>query len=471
MKQRISETLAALPPVWPEPLLPRIQDACRVTPETIVVVDDDPTGTQTVHDTPILTEWSTTRLENELSAGPGLFYILTNSRSVAVDAACRIAREVGTNLRAAAEATKRRLVLVSRSDSTLRGHYPAEVTALAEAAGQADSVHVIIPFFEDGGRWTIDDVHYVVEGEWLTPAAETPFARDASFGFSKSDLKEWVEEKTGGAVSAGSVRSIGLATLRSDGPDEVARQLLACSPGDVCVVNAVTARDMEVFVLGAMQAAKGGAPLLFRTAASFVQVRAGLETRPLLSREEVCGDAAGGGLIVVGSYVPKSTRQLECLLDRCGSGRLARLEMRVDALLETSRRDREIGRCTEHANRGVASGRDVIVYTSRDLVTGPTSLESLQIGQQVSAAVADVVRGLATRPRFVVAKGGITSSDVATEGLGVKRALVLGQLISGVPVWRLGDESRFPGLGYVVFPGNVGDDEGLFQVYQKCVGS
>ena len=71
------------------------------------------------------------------------------------------------------------------------------------------------------------------------------------------------------------------------------------------------------------------------------------------------------------------------------------------------------------------------------------------------------MRRLTVVPRFIIAKGGITSSDVATDGLDVRRAWVLGQILPGVPVWRLNEESRFPGLPYVVFPGNVGTDDSL----------
>ena len=71
------------------------------------------------------------------------------------------------------------------------------------------------------------------------------------------------------------------------------------------------------------------------------------------------------------------------------------------------------------------------------------------------------VSSLAVRPRFLVAKGGITSSDIGVHALQVRRATVLGQALPGVPVWKLGAESRYPGMSYVVFPGNVGDEDGL----------
>ena len=101
------------------------------------------------------------------------------------------------------------------------------------------------------------------------------------------------------------------------------------------------------------------------------------------------------------------------------------------------------------------------MYTSRGLVTGATDAESLAIGRSVSEALVEVVRRLEVRPAWVIAKGGITSSDVATGALGIRRAMVLGQAIAGVPVWQAGPESRWPGLVYVVFPGNVGGPDAL----------
>ena len=112
----------------------------------------------------------------------------------------------------------------------------------------------------------------------------------------------------------------------------------------------------------------------------------------------------------------------------------------------------------------LSKGDDVALYTSRRLITGDSAAQSLLIGQQVSAALVAIVRGISVRPRYLVAKGGITSSDVAVKGLGVKRAMVLGQILCGVPVWETKEESRFPGLTYIVFPGNVGGPEAVANI-------
>ncbi|MCE7982110.1 MAG: hypothetical protein DYG89_13020 [Caldilinea sp. CFX5] len=456
--------LASLPQPWPESLLPTIQQQLAVGQRSLIVLDDDPTGTQTVYDLPVLTEWTVATLCAELAQGTPTFYILTNSRSLPLPAAQELNAEIGRNLVAAAQATGRDFAVVSRSDSTLRGHYPGETDALTAALGQQVDATLLIPFFLEGGRFTINDVHYVAEGDQLVPAAATPFARDAAFGYRNSDLRAWVEEKTGGRVAATSVASITMDDVRLGGPDAVAQKLLNLPAGAVCIVNCAGTRDMEVFVSGLLQAEAAGRHFLYRTAATFVQVRAGLAPRSPLTATDLNLPANGGGLIVVGSYVPKSTNQLNALLVQPD---LVQVEVNVDALLDDGQQAGEIARIITVTTAALQQGQDVVVYTSRRLITGADAVSSLAIGQRVSASLVALVQGLGVRPRYLVAKGGVTASDLATKALGVKRALVRGQILPGIPLWEVGAESRYPGLIYVVFPGNVGGDDALVQARQK----
>ena len=96
-----------------------------------------------------------------------------------------------------------------------------------------------------------------------------------------------------------------------------------------------------------------------------------------------------------------------------------------------------------------------------------TPKESLAISRTVSTAVIEVVRAaLTARPAWVIAKGGITSHDVAVRGLGIRRATVLGQLLPGlISVFRpIEAAPEAVGTPYVVFAGNVGDDHTLADV-------
>ena len=453
--------LASLPDEWPADLLPAIQDRVKAGRRKVVVLDDDPTGTQTVHGLPVLTKWSTEALRAELDQDDPAFYILTNSRSLPLPEARALNTEIGRNLVKASEQAGREFVVASRSDSTLRGHFPGEVEALADALGQEVDAWLVIPFFLEGGRYTIGDVHYVAEGESLVPAGQTEFARDAAFGYRASNLRQWVEEKTQGRVSSETVSTISLGDIRNGGPQAVADRLTGLARGSVCAVNAASYRDLEVFTLGLLEAEAAGRRFLYRTAASFVRVRAGVAPRALLTRAELNIPKSGGGLFIVGSHVPRTTAQVDALLSH---PQMTGLEVDVEALLDDGRRSAEIKRVTGQVDQHLRAGRDTVVFTSRALVTGADAEGSLSIGRRVSSALVAIVRGISTGPRYLLAKGGITSSDLATEALGVKRAQVRGQILPGVPVWQLGPESRYHDMAYVVFPGNVGGPEALADI-------
>jgi uncharacterized protein YgbK (DUF1537 family) len=431
----------------------QIQKQVKDTQCKVVVLDDDPTGTQTVHGIPVLTEWPVETLQKELENDLPAFYLLTNSRSFTPLQARSMNAVIGRNLVQAAQRANRQFVAVSRSDSTLRGHFPGEVEALARALGQSFDGWIIIPFFLEGGRYTVGDIHYVHEGGWLVPAGETEYARDSTFGYRSSNLRHWVEEKTEGRISSGDVASISIEDLRQGGPDRVRERLLGITDGKICVVNAIGYRDLDVFVRGLLAAEAQGRRFIYRTAASFVQVRAGLFPRPLLTCSDLDIPESGGGLIVVGSYVPKTTTQITTLLSL---PEITSLQVNVEALLDESRRQDAIEHIAQSAERGLRNERTVVIYTSRELVTGTDPESNLSIGSRVSDGLVAILGLISTRPRYLIAKGGITSSDVATKGLGVKRALVLGQILPGVPVWQLGPESKYPSMPYIVFPGNVG---------------
>lgn len=469
---KLTELMAALPPEWPDDPFAEIQAQVQRDGRKVVVLDDDPTGTQTVHDVPVLTEWSVEALEAELANPRSCVYVLTNTRAMPLAQAQAINREIGHNLRVAAQRVGREVVPVSRSDSTLRGHYPGETDALAESLPPLDNT-LIIPAFTAGLRRTIGDVHYVgmlKDGEeWLTPAGETEFARDKAFGYRASNLRAWVAEKSAGRWRADEVHGISLETIRREGPAGVMAALLALPKGRVCVMNAAGDRDLAVAVLGIVQAEAAGRRYLFRTAASFVQMRAGIAPRPLLGRAELLAGAtnAQGGLIVVGSYVAKTSGQVAALLQMG----IEHIEVSVARLLDETQRALEMSRVSAAATAQLQRGNDVVIFTSRDLVTGADAAASLAIGQRVSASLVQMVQGIAVRPRYVLAKGGITSSDLATQALGAKRAIVLGQILPGVPVWQLGPETRFPGLSYIVFPGNVGGEGALADVVRALASA
>lgn len=443
---------------WPDDVLPEL--ARRAAAWPAVVLDDDPTGTQTLRDVPVLTAWDAVSIERHLD--DPVVFLSTNSRALEEADAVAITADAAAHARQAASITWRPVSFISRSDSTLRGHFPAETRAVAEAAGMPDARVLLAPYFGDGGRVTVDDVHFLDRGEGRTPVAETEFARDATFGYRSSNLRDWVAEKYAAArLEAPPMTSLSLELVRGGGPSAVAEALLALPPGGVAIANAEVDRDIEVVALGSLLAEERDLPLVARTGASYVRARAGRAPAPLLGVGEL--DTDGAGIVVVGSHVETTTRQLRHLVDHAS---VVAHEVRVKALVAG-------GASMEEAVAAAATALDAALAEER---IGLVSTErvrrvvSLGGGRAISSGLVEVVRRLAHRPAWVVAKGGITSYDIATGGLGMREALVAGQILAGVPVWIGGEGSRWPGTPLVVFPGNVGADDAVTRVVEALSG-
>jgi uncharacterized protein YgbK (DUF1537 family) len=461
---RESELLAGYPP---EVEIPAGEVAASVAASgrTLVVLDDDPTGTQSVADLPVLTRWASADFEWAFAQHAPAVYVLTNTRSLDPAEAENRNREVVRNALAAAHGAA--LGFVSRSDSTLRGHFPLEpeviADELAQAAGVRTDAVVIVPAFPDAGRVTIGGTHYMRDGAGgLTPVAETEFAQDATFGFTRSRLAEYVEEKSGGRYPARDVIVLDLNVIRSG---SVADAIAGATGGRPVVADIVTENDLRALALGLAEAEQRGKTLLYRVGPPFVRGRIGQEVRAPLTAEEAFAcrpPAAGGGLVVIGSHVGLTTRQFDVL--RAEHPRARVVELRVGNLLDGDA-TAEIDAVVADVVAGLGEG-DVVLHTSRVLVRADTPDGSLRIARIVSAALVEVVRRTLSQhpPRFVIAKGGITSSDVASEGLQIRHALVRGPMLPGiVSLWEpVGGPAA--GIPYVVFPGNVGDDRSLLDV-------
>lgn len=441
----------------------------------IVVLDDDPTGVQTVHHVSVYTDWSQESVLQGFREENDLFYILTNSRGFTEAETETAHREIAGHVLKAARETGREFIIMSRGDSTLRGHYPLETEVLRDVlrqeGGQETDGEVICPFFKEGGRFTIGNVHYVRYGQELVPAGETEFAADRTFGYSSSDLADYVEEKTKGAYPACDVTCIALDDLQHGDVDKITDQLMKVHDFHKVVVNAVDYGDLKVFALALYRAMGQGKRFLFRTAASLVKVLGGVTDQPLLTREKMVETENGrGGVIVVGSHTAKTTRQLEELKKVPG---IRFLEFNSDLVLDDKAFREETERTVEFMGQTIAEGKTVAVYTRRKLLEfkDDTKEAALMRSVKISEAVQSLVGNLKAAPAFVVAKGGITSSDVGTKALQVKRATVMGQICPGVPVWQTGEESRFPHIPYVIFPGNVGEDRTLREAVEILLGS
>lgn len=434
----------------------------------LVVIDDDPTGSQTVHSCLLLTRWDVDTLREALQDAEPLFFVLTNTRGLTATRAADVTREVCHNLKQALEDSARsgriiEPIIISRSDSTLRGHYPVETDVIAEELGPFDA-HFLIPAFIEGGRVTRDGVHYLIIDGTPMPVNETEFAQDSVFGYRHAFLPDYVQEKTGGRISAAEVERFSLSDVRSG----CLERLLALQGNVACVVDAESSTDLSVFAADLKAAVKRGKRFLCRSAAGIVSALAALPPQPVAAEDMGhYNRGARPGAVVVGSHVSKTTRQLRHLLVEPDvmpiEVDVTRLPDQGNVLLD------DVMQRVEAAHAGQLTA---VILTSRKERAFDSEQARLTFGAIISAFLMEVVRRLPPDIGFLISKGGITSNDILSHGLGLRTARVLGQILPGCSVVRCpANHPQFPDLPVVIFPGNVGDDRALATAFRRLSGA
>lgn len=436
------------------------------TTPKIIVLDDDPTGSQTVHGCLLLMRWDVDTLRLGLRDSSPIFFILTNTRSLTPEDATAVTKEVCQNLKVAIAAENiQDFLVVSRSDSTLRGHYPVETDAIASELGSFDA-HFLVPAFFEGGRITRDSIHYLIIDGTPTPVHETEFARDSVFSYHYSYLPDYVEEKTQGKITANQVERFLLDDIRNGSLE----RLLKLTGNQCCVVDGENQADLNRFAKDILAAASQGKHFLFRSAASILTALANLPPQPI-SAENMAEYVRDGkpGAVIVGSHVKKTTQQLEKLLDAEGTEGIA---VDVTELLGkgSDQSATLLSKVMKQIQEAHNAGKTPVIYTSRKEINFEDIKTRLDFGTQVSNLLMDIVRGLPSDIGFLISKGGITSNDVLSNGLALTSARLLGQILAGCSmVITSSEHPQFPSLPVVLFPGNVGDESALATVYQRLV--
>ncbi|MEM8831323.1 MAG: four-carbon acid sugar kinase family protein [Cyanobacteria bacterium P01_G01_bin.19] len=430
----------------------------------IIVIDDDPTGSQTVHSCLLLLHWDIDTLKRGLKDNIPILFILSNTRAMTPQQAEITTREICQNLKAAiAEAKIKDFLVVSRSDSTLRGHYPIETDIISSELGGFDA-HFLTPAFFEGGRVTVDSTHYLLIDGVKTPVAETEFARDSVFGYSYSYLPDYVQEKTAAKIKAEDVVTLTLADIRNS---QVDKQLLALKNNQCVVVDGENQADFDLFARAVLKATEGGKRFLFRSAASLLTSLAQLGQQPI-SPEKMGSykPTDRPGVVLVGSHVQKTTQQLNRLLKE---DEVIGIEVNVVRLREEPQaKDTILQETLNKLTQAFDRGKTPVVYTSREELSFADVQQRLEFGKKVSALLMDVVQGLPESISFLISKGGITSNDVLSVGLNLTSARLLGQILAGCSVIQTeADHPQFANLPVVLFPGNVGDRDSLAAVWSR----
>ena len=414
------------------------------TPWKMVVLDDDPTGIQTVHGCLLITQWDEDSVRKGFADAEPFFYILTNTRAMTREEAEQVTREAMEMVIKVNQDYGYRLIIVSRSDSCLRGHFPLETDVMRSClVHHGYAVMKKTPFcpaFIEAGRITIDGVHYMKDGERLIPVSETEFARDNVFAYHTSILSEYIKEK-------------------------------GANPDDYIIVNAQSYDELRVFaaqVLSNSCSVLSGSvaeSIVIRSSSSLPKAISGISDQPLLDKSILSPltshhSPLAPGCFIVGSHVKKTTQQLEHLLQQEGT---CAIEVDVQRILDDAYL--LMSETLDTIRQVVDMGLTPVVYTSRQEIRLDDANQRQHLGQQVSDFLVDIVYRLPFTPAYLVGKGGITSHDILTKGLGIKSARVLGQIINSVPCVMA---PRFP---YIIFPGNVGNEQSLSEVYLKLSAS
>ena len=394
----------------------------------LVILDDDPTGIQTVHGCLLITQWDAATVRMALQHEQPFFYMLTNTRAMTREEAARVVRSAMETVLEVNREFGYRLIFISRSDSCLRGHFPLETDVMRRVLQEYGvKVWPKVPFCPaliEAGRVTIDGVHYMKDGERLIPVSETEFARDNVFAYHTSVLRDYILEK-------------------------------GANPEEYQIVNAATYDELYAFTQTLFNEIKDfDGAVVIRSSSSLPKAMSGIADKPLLDRSIL--KESGVGCFIVGSHVQKTTRQLNALL--AGQG-VVGIEVDVERVLHDG--DALMQELLSEMKQRAEEGLTPVVYTSRKEVRLTDADERQHLGQRISDFLVEMVARLPFVPSYLVAKGGITSNDILTKGLALKSAVVLGQIVPNVPCVMT---DHFP---YIIFPGNVGGDDSLREVYEK----
>ena len=431
-----------------------------------IVFDDDPTGIQTVFNVLVLVDYDYNSLKEAFLDEREMFYVSTNSRSFSEVETIKYHERLMDLIIKVSKETNIDFTILSRGDSSLRGHFPLETkiiyNKLKENGIKIDG-EIICPYL-DGIRKTINDVHYIVDKDNLIKVGDSEFSKDKTFSFKSSDLKDYVEEKTRGEYKAQDCISISLDDLNNQ--DVVVSKLNSVSNFNKVIVNACSMDDLKKFVSAYEKSNK---KFIFRCAASLVKEIGNIKDKEYLTKDE-CITSGKGGLILVGSHVNKTTSQLDYL--RKHFLNLDYVEFNQHEILNDNLYNEAV-RCAKEISNKLKEDKIVVLATRRDRVDfkGDDKDKQLEMAVSISKELTGILNKLEVAPKFLVSKGGITSYDCLNIGLHVKKGLALGQIEKNVGVIRCLEGSKFNNMPVVIFPGNVGDEKTLYNVVYKLGGN
>ena len=435
----------------------------------IIVIDDDPTGSQSVHDCLLLLNWNYETLLKGLLSNSSLLFVLANTRSLSEKEVKKRLEEICNTLYKVSieNNIKDTLLLVSRGDSTLRGHNFLEPDLINKYLGPFDATFHI-PAFLEGNRTTLNGKHFV-NG---IPAHKTTFAKDIIFGYETNDLKRLLYKKSRSKIKLKNIEN--LNCIEEQSSNELKKYMENLKNNTHVIVDIDKYSQLEKFSEIIRELIKNK-KFLFRTAASFLKAisntknskKSNFYYSQLRARNKL--NQFLPGLIIIGSYTDVSTKQFNKLLDfdcfhaiEIDVAKFYKIHVSKDKETQFLKLKNLI---LENIKKTLENSYIPVIYTSRKEKILENNLDQMDFYNALSFFVAELVADLKYEIGYIISKGGITSNTILNSSFNVDYVYLEGQICRGISLVKvkLINNNYLP---VITFPGNLGDDDSLKDVWQ-----
>ena len=438
-----------------------------------VVIDDDPTGSQTVHDCLLLLKWDYSTLVKGFESESNLFFILANTRSLKENDAKLTIEEICKNLKVVINSEKyeEEIIFISRGDSTLRGHNFLEPNSINSCLGPFDATFHI-PAFIEGKRLTINGLHFVDQ----IPIEQTIFARDKIFGYETSNVKNLLFQKSKSQINEDDIQNLFLSDLEILNNEEnniVFKKLKNFKNNKHVIIDVENYSQLKKFSSIIKKLTKQK-KFLFRTAASFISSISEKKSNTkderfffnlrLRDKEK----RFLPGLVIVGSYVELSTIQLKNLLkiSNCEPIELDVFEFFKITSLKDNQERRKLfkNKLLREIRFSFEQGKTPVLFTSRKFMCLDYS-EQFNFFNSLAFFIAELVADLKFEIGYLISKGGITTNVILSNGLNADYVYLEGQILTGISVvtYNLKNGEKLP---IVTHPGNIGTKDSLVNIWK-----
>ena len=442
----------------------------------IIIIDDDPTGSQTVNGCNLIFRWDYETLLKGLKGSSNLLFILANTRSlpekdvkIRLEEICFSLKEIMNNSLFAEE----EFVVISRGDSTLRGHNFIEPFIINELLGPFDATFYI-PAFIEGKRTTLNGNHFVDN----IPIHKTIFSKDKIFGFNTSNVKELIYEQSNHKLDFNHIENINIKdfdVLETNQPNTLYMYIENLKNNKKVIVDIMDYYQLDKFseiVKSLLKKKK----FLFRSAASFISslsnIKQNQKNQVYFSqlRRKDNHDKTMKGLIVVGSYIELTTQQLNKVLEISLCKPIEINVLKLYAFYKLEDNLKQINSLKKYLLNSIRQNlsQDFIpvLYTSRQIIAPRDNNDLIQFQLFLSAFISEIVSAIKNEIGYLISKGGITTNTIISDGLGADSVYLEGQILPGISLVTFNLCKQKGKLPIVTFPGNIGNDMSLVKVLE-----